>query len=283
MTLVYSLDKIFKLRSCDECRNRLVLNSSNLVCVNCGLIHDPIFCQVGKCLDDNYQLLHLVEPKKTFFNVGTFDSYRKNRLDHRDHKYQGLHHLSKKIFHIFSYLELPHKTKLRTLYLVRKNHKKTSVDCTQLAIASLFQAIKEHKLLIPDSKIIETFQEFNMKVTRNSAFISRQKLGFKARLTVIDFLKQFLSILHEQKPELEYRAKTCFELAKLKRKYQGNNPRVFASAIIYISYRDQKLTINYLSNLFKIAYFSLRENKNLIYQELRNEGILIKTQELEQC
>ena len=274
MTLVYSLDKIFKLRSCDECNCKLVLNSSNLVCVNCGLIHDPILCQVGKGLNDLSQMLHLSVSKQTFFNVEDFNTYRKKRLDYYEIKHGSLERLSKKLFHIFSYLELPHKTKLRTLYLIRKNYNKGILDCSQLAIASLIEAIKEHKLLIPDSKIIETFQDFNMKITRNSAFISRQKLGFKARLTVIDYLKQYLSNLHEQNPELEYRAKECLELAKLKRKYQGNNPRNFAAAIISIVYRDQKINEDkkikqvYLCKLFKISYPALRENKNLIYQEL---------------
>ena len=278
MTLIFSSEKIFKLSSCEECNNRLVLNSSHLVCSECGLIHDPILCQF-RCFIDPYQLQHLGEHNKTFFKPETFDHYRTKRLDHREVKSLGLVHLAKKIYHIFSYLELPNRTKLRTIFLIRQNYKKENVDCTQLAIASLIQAIKEHKLLITDSKIVETFKEFNMRITRNSASSSRQKLNYKARLTVTDFLKQYLSMLHEQKPELEYRAKTCFELAKLKRKYQGNNPRAFAAAIIFVVYRDQNIKQIYLSRLFEVAPFTLRATKEIIMKELRNEGSFI-TQEV---
>ena len=268
MTLVYSNEKIFNLRSCDECRNRLVLNSSNLVCPECGLIHDQIYCREFRRLFDPYQMQLLGEHNTTFFKPKTFDTYRTKRLDHREVKSLGLVHLSKKIYHVFSYLELPKRTKLRTIFLIRQNYKKENVDSTQLAIASLIQAIKEHKLLIPDTRIVETFKEFNMKITRNSALSSRQKLNYKARLTVTDFLKQFLSMLHGQKPELEYRVKECLELAKLKRKYQGNNPRVFATAIIFVVYRDQNIRQIYLSRLFEVSPVSLRATKEIIYQEL---------------
>ena len=109
------------------------------------------------------------------------------------------------------------------------------MNYTQLAIASLIEAIKEHKLLISNTIIVETFREFHMKIARRPANTSRRELGFKARLTVTDYLKQYLSTLHEQNPELEYRAKECFELAKLKRKFQGSSPRSFAVAILFIS------------------------------------------------
>lgn len=266
MTLVHSIPKIFELRSCDECNCKLVLNSSNLVCSNCGLIHDQIICQ-----DFRQFILFNTPPYSTTKNLG---QYRRERLDHQEVEYYGITHLSKKLHHIFSYLELTHNIKYRTLYLIRKNYKKHNLNCTQLAIASLIQAIKEYKLLIPDTTIIETFREFNMKVARNSAFISRRELGFKARLTVTDFLKQFLSILHEQNPELDYSAKECLELAKLKRKFQGNNPRSFAGAIISIVYRDQRLNEDkkikqiYLCKLFKISYPTLRINKISILKEL---------------
>ncbi|MCE7748039.1 MAG: hypothetical protein GPJ51_06560 [Candidatus Heimdallarchaeota archaeon] len=274
MTLVYSNEIIFKLRSCDECKNRLVLNSSNLVCSECGLIHDQIYCREYRCLIDFQHQTHLAEPNQTYFIPDNKDTFRRKRLGHREVKGSGLDHLAKKMYHVFSYLELPNRTKLRTIFLIKQNYKKENVDSTQLAIASMIQAIKEHKLLITDSKILATFKEFNMRINSNSALASRRKLNYKARLNVTDFLKQFLSMLHKQKPELENRAKECFELAKLKRKYQGNNPRVFASAIIFIVYRDQKLNEDkkikqiYLSKLFEVAPFSLRATKEIILQEL---------------
>lgn len=267
MTLVYSLDKIVKFRSCDECKNRLVSNSSNLVCVNCGLIHDPIFSQIQDF--SSFSVPNAPYSRKAFLG-----SYR-HRLDHHEIKYCGLTNLYKKLFHIFSYLELTPNVKRRTLYLIRKNHKKLNLNYTQLAIASLIEAIKEHKLLISNTIIVETFREFHMKIARRPANTSRRELGFKARLTVTDYLKQYLSTLHEQNPELEYRAKECFELAKLKRKFQGSSPRSFAVAILFIVYRDQKLNEDqkikqvYLCNLFKIPYNTLYQNKRLILQELR--------------
>ena len=132
----------------------------------------------------------------------------------------------------------------------------------------MIQAIIEHKLLIPETTIIETFREFKMKIGKRPTNTVRRELGFKARLKVTDYLKQGLSTLHEQNPELEYRAKECFELAKLKRKFQGRSPRSFAAAIIFVVYRDQEIKPYYLCKLFKINYRTLRENKNLILKEL---------------
>ena len=267
--ILTTLDKNLEFGFCEECNNRLVPNTSNLVCVNCGLIHDPILVQ---------DFSSFIVPTPPYSKTKSSGSYR-HRLDHQETKYCGLTNLYKKLFHLFSYLELTISIKRRTLYLIKKNHKKHNLNYTQLAIASLIQAIKEHKLLIPDTTIIETFREFNMKVARRPVNTSRRELGFKARLTVIDYLKQYLSNLHEQNPELEYRAKECLELAKLKRKYQGNNPRNFAAAIISIVYRDQKINEDkkikqvYLCKLFKISYPALRENKKLILKELRNEYI----------
>ena len=257
MTLVHSMPKFC---SCDECNNRLVLNSSNLVCSECGLIHDPIISQIQ---DFN----SFSGPSFPYCRTKTSGPYR-YRSDHLEVKYCGLTNLYKTLFHIFSYLELTPNVKRRTLYLIRKNHKKNKSTYSHLALASLIQAIKEHKLLIPDTTIIATFREFRMKIGIRPTNTVRRELGFKARLEVTDYLKQYLSMLHEQKPELEYRAIECLELAKLKRKYQGNSPRVFAAAIIFVVYRDQKIRQVYLSKLFEVAPFSLRATKEIIYQEL---------------
>lgn len=252
-----------EFRTCDECNNRLVLNTSNLVCVNCGLIHDQILVQ---------DFSSFIIPTPPYSKSKSLE--RKHRLDYQTVEHYGLKNLYKKLFHIFSYLELTPNVRQRTLYLIKKNHKKHNIGYTYLACASLIEAIKEYKLLIPDTAIIATFKEFNMKIARRPTNTSRRELGFKARLTVTDFLKQFLSTLHKQNPELELRAKECLELAKLKRKFQGNSPRSFAAAIISIIYQDQRLNGDkkikqvYLCKLFKIYYLTLRDNRNLILQNL---------------
>lgn len=263
--ILATLDKNLEFDFCDECNNRLVLNTSNLVCVTCGLIHDPILVQ---------DFSSFTVPTPPYSKTKSSGSYR-HRLDHQETKYCGLTNLYKTLFHVFSYLELTPNIRHRTLYLIRKNHKKHSIGYTHLACASLIQAIREHKLLISGTAIISIFREFKLKIIRKSANTSRRELGFKARLTVTDYLKQFLSTFHKQNLELEYKTKECLELAKLKRKYQGSNPKGFAIAIISIVYQDQEIKQVYLHKLFKICPSTLRDNRNLILKELRNEREVI--------
>ncbi len=204
---------------------------------------------------------------------------RKQRLELQELKYDGLKNLYKTLYLIFSYLELPPNIRLRTIYLIKKNHQKHNINYTQLACASLIETIKENKLLIPDTEIIATFKEFNMKITRRPTNTSRRELGFKARLTVTDYLKRYLSTLHEQNQELEYRVENCLELAKLKRKYQGNDPKGFAAAIIWLVYRNQKITQKQLFTLSGVCLPTIQSNHKLILNELKKEGIFINLQE----
>lgn len=272
----YSLEKLAHFSSCDECQNRLVINRSFLVCSTCGLVHERIIKQPIASMHEKQQLMFYLFNRRTTFKATDTKDTKFNRLlkyDNSESEHQKLAHINSTLKYVFSILELPYRTRLRTIFLLKLFFKKNiETTTTQLAIIALNQALKEDKIIVSFDELIDLFQTMRKKTSNVTAFRVQRALNSKVRLTVKDYVHSFNSKLLETYPDLKTKTKEVFQLAELKRFFQGKNPKPFAVACLYIAYKPQKITVKKLRELFTVAEFTVRETRKEIEEKLRGDS-----------
>jgi len=286
LTLTVSIHKNLDFGSCEECKESLIESSGHLVCSDCGLVSERIIVQPKWVLSSKIQKQEFI--LNGCANNNTFKKYGHSGGKNNHDIFLLYNEVLQKICYDLNFTE---QAILRCLKIFKdysenvEEHRKKITSkhySSVLAFLSVYQTIVEHKFFISLNKIYETFLEFN-KTHIAKEVISKAIVSFNItrRFTVEDYLKKFHSQLLLSFPNLEPQTEKVFELAKLKRKFQGSNPETFAGAILYLTYYDwiNRKPRGMVQQLAKITGKSLGAVSNFrilafkILTELNKEGI----------
>jgi transcription initiation factor TFIIIB Brf1 subunit/transcription initiation factor TFIIB len=242
LTVVVSIPKLKRLSSCEDCSSDLIESSGYLVCSRCGLVHDRILTQPRKVMGINQQILNVIYTSRT---EDVALSPRLTRLNGPSNNLYTFYENNETVQKICDDLHLPEVAKLRVVQIF----KKLSLEEEKyrelferdyisniLAFISIYIATKEHKIILSFKTIYETFRKNGKNVSKYNINRAIKILSISQRFTVEDYLAKFEPEFIKAFPGIEPKTKQILELAKLKRNFQGSDPRVFASACLYIVY-----------------------------------------------
>jgi transcription initiation factor TFIIIB Brf1 subunit/transcription initiation factor TFIIB len=242
LTVVVSIPKLKRLSSCEDCSADLIESSGYQVCSKCGLVHDRILTQPKLKVGINHQIRSIV------YSSRTDDSelpYRLKRLNYSSDQCYTFWYNNQSIQKICDDLNLPETTKLRVIQIFKKlslEEKKyrklfeREYISNILSFISIYQATKQHKIILSFKTIYETFKQNGRNVSKYNINRAIKILSISQRFTVEDYLEKYEPKLLEAYPELKPKSDQVKELIKLRRHFQGNKPSMFVIACLYIVY-----------------------------------------------
>ena len=239
--MTVSLTKLVYTSNCDECFSTLISSEGWMVCHRCGLVHEKIMSQDNTFNVKSPSPLSYCSLTKTYKHIRKVRSL--NNVIYNDNL--NYYHLLPDFVKICEHLGFTETAKDRAHTLFKqlmndevkyKKQLKMRFISNYLAFVSIFRTSKERNIIISFQQLTGAFKTYNKRLSIPTVNEMILFFNLKTRFTVSDYINKFEAKLRSIYPELIPRTKEVLELAKLKRQFQGSNPRVFASACLYVIY-----------------------------------------------
>jgi len=265
---------------CEECGGEVTLSQDEafLVCRECGLVQDRNIINKKKVArrEREYSINFVNNGQKTTFNPRNLKRDQALKY-HRLKKYDYIHRpenfnfdrLRKTFLDICRIINLPKLVLDRACYLFNENiefHRKELLFHSGVILyMSIYQAVRERDFLISDREILAVFKNLGIRINLTLANKLLAEREVKKRFTTKRYFETYEQKLLANNPELHLANREIVQIWVLvTRKLQGHKPESLALGILYLCYKQQKVTLRELALMFDTYTSNISRTANTI-------------------